>query len=610
MTGRPMSYIAEAVQRARHLGATVEGAAAWRELLQQTHVDEADYSDWCRALAQLYARQGRQLAAARIHEYLLNVDPALELYKNKGTGRDFGRVLRLGRRHRDAARRYRETGLFAHAARAAEEAGDTADALALFEQLLRQKEATNEPYLAGLAAVNAGRLAARLGMVERKRTLLAVATRLLEEEGDRREQAADRDGAFRCYLCLVQVGRLEESYEHFAEGYLNCIRILKAKGDRFFTVQYYNDFIAASDELGELHSVAELYREAGEYARRVGFIYADHFLVEAAKAWLRVAQSVQDKGQPPELVENALLAASGCFNRVLDDRSVAECYGRLATLDLSDKKKARYAALAEDLAKVTRPAPAEPPPFPEYFRRRLPVQEVWVRDLLEHESGADIPDAIGRLVGDHKNVWEVQRRKALLIALAWDDHVASGGDPQRVPPGLIERLGDLQHAAAVRPLQAMFEQGDEATRVVVIERGSQLKQKEVFPLLEVALRTPGRVHDTAVSAVRRMTFQPAVDHLVRIFNSHDAPDVRDAALKSIATVGTDEACEFLLDVLRSNTGGLGPKAKGLLEQHAQERMLSALERNKRQEPDTQMRLFIGRLVERVRMQRGVAERAG
>jgi tetratricopeptide (TPR) repeat protein len=605
-----MSYIAEAVQRARQLGATAEGAAAWRELLQQTHVDEADYSDWCRELAALYARQGRALAAARVHEYLLNIDPALELYKQKGTGRDLGRVLRLGRRHREAGQRYREAGLFAHAARAAEDAGDTSDALALFEQLVRQKEATSDPYLAGLAAVNAGRLAGKVGLKDRQRAALALATRLLEEEGDRREQAGDRDGAFRCYLCLVQVGRLEESYEHFAEGYLNCIRILKAKGDRFFTIQYYYDFIAASDELGELHSVAELYREAGEYARRVGFIYADHFLVEAAKAWLRVAQSVQERGQPPELVENALLAASGCFNRVLDDKSVADCYARLATLDLAEKKKVRYAALAADLARVTKPAPAEPPPFPEYFRRRLPVQEVWLRDLLEHENGADIPDAIGRLVGDHKNVWEVQRRKALLIALSWDDHVTAGGDPQRVPAALVERLGDLQHAAAVRPLDAMFEQGDEPTRLLVIERGAQLKQKEVFPLIEKALRTPGRVHDAAVAAVRRMTFQPAVDHLVRIFNSFDAADVRDAALKSIAAVGTDEAGEFLLDVLRSNTGNLAPKAKGLLEQHAQERMLSALERNKRQEPDTQMRMFIGRLVDRIRMQRGVAERAG
>jgi tetratricopeptide (TPR) repeat protein len=600
-----MSYIAEAVQRARHLGASAEASGAWRELLAQTHVDEADYSDWCRELAGLYARQGRPLAAARVHEYLLNTDAALELYAKKGTGRDLGRVLRLGKRLREASARYRENGLFAHAARAAEEAGDHTDALAMYDQLLRQKEATGDAYMAGLAALNAGRMAEKLQQKDRIRQSLALCTRLLEEEGDAREQRGDRDGAFRCYLCLVQVGRIEKSYEPFAEGYLNCIRILKQKGDRFFTIQYYYDFIAASEELGELHSVAELYREAGEYARRVGFIYADYFMTEAAQAWLRVAKMAAERSQAAELVENALLAAVSCFNRVQDDRNVADCYGRLAALDLSEKKKNRYGELAEDLGRLAKGKDRDAPPaFPEYFRRRLPVQEVWVRDLLEQESGSDIPDAIGRLIGDHKNVWEVQRRKALLIALAYDDHLSTGGDPERVPPALIDRLGELQHPAAVRPLLAMYDQGDDATKALVVEKSAQLKQREVFAIIDKALMGSGKIHDAGVVALRRMTFQPGLDSLVRIFNSHEAPDVRDAALKSIATVGTDEACEFLLDVLRSNVGNLAMKAKGLLEQHAQERMLSALDRNRRQEPDQNLRLFIGRLVERIRMQRG------
>lgn len=600
-----VSYIAEAVQRARHLGQSTEAASAWRDLLGQTHVDEADYSDWCRELAFLYTRLGRQLSAARIHEYLLAIEPALQLYRDHGTARDQGRVLRFGRRLREASERYREASLFAHAARAAEEAGDATDALQLFEQLRNTKEATGEQYLAGLAALNAGRIATKLNQAERARTDLSLAMRLLEEEGDRKEQAGDREAAFRCYLSLVQIGRIEKSYEPFAEGYLNCIRILKQKNDRFFTMQYYYDFIAHAEELGELHSVAELHREAGEYARRVGFIYADYFLSEAGQAWLRVAKNASDKAQPAELVENALLAAVGCFNRVQDDRSVAECYARLSELDLNDKKKARYAELAKDLAKIAGITEREaPPPFPEYFRRRLQQPEIWIRDLLEAESGSDIPDAIGRLVGDHKEVWEVQRRKSLLIALAWDDHIATGGDEGRVPPGLIEKIGELGHKAAVRPLVALFDNGDEATRALVVERGSALKQKEAFVLVDKALSAQGRVHDAGVTALRRMTFAQALDSLVRIFNSHDAQDVREACLRSIAAIGTDEACEFLLDVLRSNAGSLGIRTRALLEQNAQERMLSALERNRRQEPDRALRLFISNLVEKIRTQRG------
>jgi HEAT repeat protein len=103
-----------------------------------------------------------------------------------------------------------------------------------------------------------------------------------------------------------------------------------------------------------------------------------------------------------------------------------------------------------------------------------------------------------------------------------------------------------------------------------------------------------------------MTSVQSLDGLVRIFNSHESADVREACLRSIATVGTDESCEFLLDVLRSNAGNLAGRARALLEAHAQERMLSALDRNKRQEPDQALRIFIGRLVDRVRTQRAAA----
>lgn len=603
-----MSYIVEGVHRARTLGKSPEAASAWRELLTQTHVDEADYSDWARELAAVYVRIGRGLSAARVHEYLLNIGPALELYAQHGTARDQGRVLRFGRRLAEASQRYREAGLYAHAAVCSEDNGDHAEALTLFEQLMRSGEATGEQYLGGLAALNAGRIAMQLGQRERGIGLLAIATRLLEQEADAREQAGNREAAFRCYLCLVQIGKVEQSYENLAEGYLNCIRILKAKADRFFTMQYYYDFIAHSDELGELHSVAELYREAGEYARRVGFIYGDYFLSEAGEAWLRVGRVGLESGNPTELVENALLAAAGCFNRIQDDQRVASCYEKLAKLPLSDQKIARYEQLAKDLSDEAWRAGQnkEPPPaFPEYFRRRVRIPEIWVRDLIEAESGSDIPDAIGRLVGDHKNVWEVQRRKALLIALTYDDHIAQGGDPERVPTHIIESLGELGHAAAVRPLTALYEVSDEATRAVVVERGSMLKQKEVFALVDKALSSSSeRLLEAGVAALRRMTFPQALDSLVRLFGGHEAPKVREACLRSIAAIGTDEACEFLLDVVRSNSGAIGQRARALLEKHAQERMLSALERNRRQEPDPNLRMFISRLVDQIRAKRG------
>ncbi len=602
-----VSHIADSVQRARGLGHSEDAAHAWRDLLNQTHVDEADYSDWCRELATIYARIGRGLAAARIHEYLLNIAPAADLYSRHGNPRDVGRVLRLGRRLREATAKYREAALFAHAARTAEEDQDREEALTLYEQLVRSNEATGEPYHSGLAALNAGRLATELNQQQRATALLALATRMLEQTADEKEQRGDREAAFRCYLCLIEIGKIEGSYENLAEGYLNCIRILKAKSDRFFTMQYYYDFISRADELGELHSVAELYREAGEYARRVGFIYGDYFLAEAAKAWLRVAAAGAEQGNPPELIENAMLASVACSNRINDDHNVAECYRMLAELPVSESKVKRYETLAKELHDEawSRGKPDVPPPFPEYFRRRVKMPAIWIRDLLEAESGKDIPDAIGRLVGDHKNVWEVQRRKALLISLAYDDHMQSGGDPERVSASLIEKIGELNHAAAVAPLSALYDLADEATRIIILDRTGNLKQKELFALIDRALHEPEeRIRQAGIVALRRTTFPQALDSLVRIFNTFTDQDIKEGCLRSIATIGTDEACEFLLDVVRSNPSTLGPKARGLLEKHAQERMLSALERNRRREPDPNLRLFIGRLVDQIRTRRG------
>lgn len=607
--GVALSSIVESVQRARDLGIGTEAIGAWRELLQEgSFVDEADYSDWARELADQYIQDRRGLSAARIFEYLIDTKQALQLYQKHGTARDCARVYRLARRLNEASDAYREVGMLAHAAVAAEENNAFATALSVFEQLMRSYEVSQNPYPCGLAALNAGRLAMQCGQQDRATTWLAAATRILEQEADAREQNGDKEGAFRCYLSLIQIGKVGASYENLAEGYLNCIRILKSKADRFFTMQYYYDFIQHSNELGEYHAVAELFREAGEYAKRVGFIYGDYFMADAAEAWLRVGRRGLEQNNPVELVENAFLAAVGCFNRIQNDKGVADCYELLQTLQLPESKLARYAALAKELREESFRSGGGyegPVGLPDFFRRRIQIPDIWVQDLLETERGSDIPDAIGALVGDHKNVWEVQRRKALLIALEYEDHVRNGGEPDQVPIHMIERLGELGHPAAVRPLNALYDVGDEATRIAVVQRCGALKKKEVFPLVERAIHSPSESLRAAGSAaLRRLTFPQAMDSLARLFAIHESAEIREVCLQSIATIGTDEACELLLDVMRANTHSLGTRAQGLLERHAQERMLSALERNRRQEPDPNLRLFIGRLIENVRAKRG------
>lgn len=607
MVTDPNINIAENVDKARHLGLDHDSIEIWRELLTLMYVDEADYSDWCRELAEVYIRHDRELAAARIHEYLLNVTKAAEYYSNVGEPRDMGRVLALGRQFDQAADQYQEARLYALAARAAENGSNLERATLLYEQLMRSCEVTGNRYLSSLAAINAGRMYIERADKKRAGPVLAHATQLLDQEADHREQNGNREGAFRCYLSVIQIGILEESYENIALGFLNCIRILKAKSDRFFTMQYYYGLIRHSEALEEDHSVAELYREAGEYARRIGFIYADFFLHEAGKAWQNIANKGLDVGNPTELIENALLAAAGCFNRIQDDHRVAECYQQLTELPLPESKVARFSRLADEVRHEAweKGSKDQPMSFPAYFRREITIPDIWLQDLIKAESGRNIPDAIGRLVGDHKNVWEVQRRKALIISLQYDDHIQSSGDPQIPPTSLIYSICELGHPAAVPPLLAIFEISNEETRLAILDRAPNLKKKEISELIDRALETESEaIQEACINALHRMNFPQALDTLVRIFSSTLTGAVKDACLSSIAAIGTDEACEFLLDIIRSNTDNLGPKARILLQKNAQERMLSALQRNRRNEPDGRLATFLGQLITQIRTRRG------
>jgi hypothetical protein len=599
--------IASNVEKARRLGFNREAIPVWRSLLDLTYVDETDYSDWCRELAEVYSAVGRGLAAGRIYEYLLNIESAIKHYSEFGEERDMGRVLALGRQYAEAADHYQGARLYALAAQSAEKGDDLERAATLYEQLMRSCEVNGNRYLCSLAGLNAGRIYIARSDPKTAGPVLARATQLLDQEADHREQTGDREGAFRCYLSVIKIGMLEKSYENIAQGFLNCIRILKAKSDRFFTMQYYYGLIRESDALEEHHSVAELFREAGEYARRIGFIYADFFLYEAGQAWQNIAAKGLEIGNPTELVENALLAAAGCYNRIQDDHRVAECYQLLTELPLPESQVARFARLAEEVRHDAWDKGVQDMPmaFPAYFRREIEIPEIWTRDLVLSESGQSIPDTIGRLVGDHNHVWDVQRRKALLITLQHDDHLQSKGNPRISPPELILSICELGHPAAVPPLVAIYLAGDESVQLTVLERAPNLKKKEAFDIVDLALDSKSEAIRTAcIKFLRRMNFPQALDYLVRIFNSTSQSDIKDACLTSIALIGTDEACEFLLDIIRSNKDNLGPNVRALLQRNAQERMLSALQRNRRNEPDARLAKFLGQLISQIRTRRG------
>lgn len=600
----------ERVARARAAGKSAEAVLLWRELLTVTNVEEEDYKRCCKELVDLYVQPStrRPAAAAAIKEYLRDLEGAAALYAQTQSLRDMARVATLRGQHKEASDMYARAGMVAHAANAADQGNLHAAARALWTQLIRPADAAGNMYVAALARFNAGRSALAGGDAAASRTLFFEAINMLGQEADRRETAGERDSAFRCYMVLKDVGKASGAFEDVAEGYLNCARLMRQKGDRFGTIQALHELIRAAEETGELHAASELYREAGDYARRMGFLYADYFLMTAGHSWRRVADEAAKAGRPVGMVENALLAAVDAFNRTLNPREVSRCYQALAELDLPEARKERYVHLASELQRVAAGDGGEDrvPLLPDYFRRRFNPVDYAVRDLLEREAGVDINVAASRLLAD-QNVWDVDRRRALNIFLAFDDHVLTRGRDAAIPLSMVAMLGEARHPSLVAPMVEAFKRSGAELRAALVKAGALMKVKEAVALVDMALAQDrqGELYQAGLVALRGLTFPGALDSLVRLFGSHDDPRIKDIALRNVGVIGTNEAAEFLLDVARSNTAGLGNLAREVLLGHVSEKMLGALENNKKGEPNREISAFIGSLLAKARRNRDV-----
>ncbi|MBI5498469.1 MAG: hypothetical protein HY904_25935 [Deltaproteobacteria bacterium] len=598
----------EKVARARAAGKSGEAVALWRDLLSATNVEEEDYRRCCEALADLYVLPAlkRTAAAAAIREYLRDLDEAGRLYALTGSARDMARVAGLAEDHARATREFQRAHMTAHAAHAAAQGGNFAEARSLWTQLVRPAEVQGNLHVAALARFNAGRAAQATGDAAGAQALFFEAMNALGQEADRREGEGDRDGAFRCYIVMKDVGLAAKAFEDVAEGYLNAARLLRQKGDRFGAVQALQELIRQAEEDGELHAASDLYREAGEYARRMGFLYADYFLVAAGHSWRRVAEEAGKASRPVAMVENALLAAVDAFNRTLNTREVVRCYGQLANLDLPESRKERYARLAEDLGRIALAAEGDEgvPVLPDYFRRRFVPVDFAVRELLDREAGVDLGMAAARLLAD-PNVWDVERRRALNLVLSYEDHLLAGGAAQALPASVMALLSDSRHPGLVPPLVEAFRRGETPQKVACVMAAGRMKLKEAMAVVDLALSAErhGEVYQAGLAALRGFIFPQALDSMVRLFGHHDDVRVKELALRNVATAGTNEAAEFLLDVVRSNAAGLATQARDVLQQHLSEKMLGALENNRKGEPNRELRQFISALLSRARRNR-------
>jgi hypothetical protein len=546
-------------------GRWAEAERHYRDLIGQTHVINYEYDDWLRRLGEIYRHLGRAREAAFVYLYLHYFDQArAQLTGDEHIGLR-ARLAELDKKQSEAAVLYQRAKLPVHAAVAFEKAKQYNDAVAAWKGLVHAPGLGQRPYEAALVHFNYGLAAVRLdpNSGEARRALIE-SQRKLEQVADDFEQVGELERAFDCFQILLKLGKESAQFENLAEGYVNCIRVLREDNLKFYVLQYYEDFIKLALQRAELHAAASLYQEAADYAARTGLPYDRHYQAKAAETWTRFAERYLSEGAPIELVENALLAAIASYSAVGNYVQVRAIFERLAELDLGDKKRARYAIIARRYAGA-HPDLGDAPEFPEYLKQQHAYADIWFVDLIEWELSGDPHRVAASIIGDLRYPDGI-RRRALVVVLTLAD-AASRHDEAR-PETLAkvaELLGELQSYAALSPLERLYEHEEPRVRRAAVRALRFLFFKRSFVLIRRGLADPdSTVRDAAVDALRGLHFPHAFNPLARIYREADEPRVKATALESIGKIQSVEAGEFLLMVVRQEEGELREVAKRAL----------------------------------------------
>ncbi|MCK5800308.1 MAG: HEAT repeat domain-containing protein [Deltaproteobacteria bacterium] len=288
-------------------------------------------------------------------------------------------------------------------------------------------------------------------------------------------------------------------------------------------------------------------------------IYDRYYLKEAAETWLRAADKGRLDGGSAEMAENCYLAAVECYNTVGDYRAIGDVYQRLGNLEISEKKRQRYARISTRYRQA--PSCEAVERFPEYLRQVHAYPEIWFMDLVEWEDDGD-PEAVCAMVVGDSRYPDVVRRRALNVLLAL---LEGAGATSSGLARIAEGLGDLQIYPVLGPLEALFERGDSIVQRGVMGALRFLFFKRTFTVLRRGLDVEdGGVQRAAIEALGRLHFNHAFDPLVRIFREKEDATIRKTALESLGRIPTLEAGDFLVEVLRHEEEPLRGTAKKLL----------------------------------------------
>jgi tetratricopeptide (TPR) repeat protein len=600
MSRRTFSSIETTTDQAEalfHQGRWVEAEKHYRALIGETHVINYEYDDWLRRLGDIYRQLGRAREAAFVFLYLHYFDQArAQLSGDEHVGLR-ARLAELDKKWTEAAQLYQQAKLPVHAAVAYERAKQHTEAAAAWKALLHAPGLGQRPYEAALVHFNYGLAAVRLDpqSAEARRALIE-SQRKLEQVADDFEQAGELERAFDCFQILLKLGKESAQFENLAEGYVNCIRVLREDNLKFYVLQYYEDFIKLALERGELHAAATQYQEAAAFAARAGLPYDRHYQHKSALTWMRCAEKFLEDGVPVQMVENALLAAASQHSAVGDYPAVRECFEKLASLDLPERAKKRFATIAQRYKGLAAP-PIELPGLPDYLKQQHAYADIWFVDLLEWEMDGDPFAVASSIVGDLRYPNGIRRRALVVLLMLADAQLRQQENETETLVRVAELLGQLQSYAALSPLEKLFASPDPVIRRAAVTALRFLYFKRSFVIVRKALNDPdAQVREAALVAIAGLHFPHAFNPLARIYRESNDPRVRITALQSIGKIQTVEAGEFLVMVLRQETGALREAAHQALAQMDNADVVPILRQHHEIETSSEVREALGELL--------------
>jgi HEAT repeat protein len=225
--------------------------------------------------------------------------------------------------------------------------------------------------------------------------------------------------------------------------------------------------------------------------------------------------------------------------------------------------------------------------------------EIWHFDLLEWEMDGDPFAVAASIVGDLRYPNGI-RRRALVVLLTLADAEARGvqGDVATLV-NVAELLGELQSYAALSPLEKMFASPDPKVRYAAVKALRFLYFKRSFVIVRKALAdSDAQVREAAVITIGHLHFPHAFNPLARIYRESTDPNVRAAALQSIGQIERVEAGEFLVMVLRQETGNLRQVAYQALAKMDVADVVPILRQHHEIETDPAVRETLGELLRR------------